>query len=66
MFSRACTDRKISSLLYHFLQEDKNNSIKVKVIGKRKREIGLPMPATFIPHTENKRTAEILNTELGK
>ena len=57
---------EISSLLYHFLQEDKSNSIKVKVIGKRKREIGLPIPATFKPHTENKRTAEIFNTELAK
>ena len=57
---------EISSLLYHFLQEDKSNSIKVKVIGKRKREIGLPIPATFKPHTENKKTAEIFNTELAK
>ena len=32
---------EISSLLYHFLREDKSNSIKVKVIGKRKREFGL-------------------------
>ena len=57
---------EISSLLYHFLQEDKSNSIKVKVIGKRKREIGLPIPATFKAHTENKITAEIFNAELAK
>ena len=55
-----------SSYLYHFLQEDKSNSIKVKVIGKRKREVGLVIPATFIAHTGNKRTAEIFNTELAK
>ena len=57
---------EISSLLYHFLREDKSNSINVKVIGKRKREVGLAIPATFIAHTENQRTAEIFNTELAK
>ena len=57
---------EISSLLYHFLREDKSNSIKVKVIGKRKKEFGLVTPATFIAHTENKRAAEISDTELAK
>ena len=57
---------EVSSLLYHFLQEDKGNSIKVKVIGKRTREVGLVIPATFIAYTENKRTAEIFDTELAK
>ena len=57
---------EVSSLLYHFLQEDKGNSIKVKVVGKRTREVGLLIPATFIAYTENKRTAEIFDTELAK
>ena len=57
---------EISSLLYHFLREDKSNPIKVKVIGKRKREVGVVIPATFITHTENQRTAEIFDTELAK
>ena len=52
---------EISNLLYHFLREDKSNYIKGKVIGKRKGEVDLVIPATFIVHTENKRTAEIFN-----
>ena len=38
----------------------------MKVIGKRKREIGLVIPAKFIAHTENKRTPENFDTELAK
>ena len=57
---------EISKLLYNFLREDKSNSIKLKVVGKRKREVGLLIPATFIACTENKRTAEIFDTELAK
>ena len=33
---------------------------------KRKREVGLVIAATFIAHTENKRTAETFDTELSK
>ena len=46
---------EISSLLYHFLQEDKRNSIIVTVLGKIIREVGLVIPATFIAHTEKKK-----------
>ena len=56
---------EISSLLYDTLREDKSNSVKEKVIGKR-REVGLVIPATFIAHTENKRTAGIFDTGLVK
>ena len=45
---------------------ESSNGFKVKVIGKRKRKVGLVIPATFIAHTENKRTTEIFDTELGK
>ena len=38
----------------------------MKVTGKRKREVGLVINAIFITHTENKRTAEIFDTELAK
>ena len=38
----------------------------MKVIGERKREVGLVIPATFVAHTENKRTTEIFDTEHGK
>ena len=33
---------------------------------KRKREVGIVIPATFIAHTKNKRTAEIFDTEIAK
>ena len=57
---------ELSSLLHHFLRENKSSSIKMKVIGKRKREIGLVIPAKFIAHAENKRTPENFDTELAK
>ena len=57
---------ELSSLLYHFLREEKSNPIKVKVIGKRKREVGLLTRSMFIAQTENKKTAEIFDTELAK
>lgn len=37
--------------IYYNVREDKSNSIKVKIIGKRKIEVGLVLPATFIAHT---------------
>ena len=37
--------------IYYNVREDKSNSIKVKIIGKRKIEVGLVIPATFIAHT---------------
>ena len=57
---------EMSSLLYHFLWEDKSNSIKLKIVSKRKREVGLAIPATFIARTENKRITEAFDTELVK
>ena len=38
----------------------------MKVIVKRKREVGLAIPATFIEHAEKERTTEIIDTELAK
>ena len=66
MVSRARTDRNIESFISFSSRRQKCNSIKVKVIGKRKREFGLVIPAAFIAHTENKRAAEISDTELAK
>ena len=37
--------------IYYNVRDDKSNSIKVKIIGKRKTEVGLVLPATFIAHT---------------
>ena len=38
----------------------------MKVIGKRKRGVGLVIPAKFTAHTENERTAENFDAELAK
>ena len=38
----------------------------MKVIGKRKREVGLVILVKFAAHTENKRTAENFDAELAK
>ena len=35
-------------------------------MAKEKKEVGLAIPATFLANTENKRTAEIFDTELAK
>ena len=39
---------EFSSLLYHFLQVSAENCMNVEVIGKRKREVGLAVPANTI------------------
>ena len=36
---------EFSSLLYHFLQASAENCMNVEVIGKRKRDVGLVVPA---------------------
>ncbi len=40
--------------------------MSIKVSGKRKREVGLVVPARYTAITENKRQAEILLDELAK
>ena len=52
---------KLSSLLYHFLNADSKNPIKVSVIGKQKREIGLVVPAKYECYDNDKQTAKILD-----
>ena len=50
---------EISSLFYHFLK-DQNNIIKLRVIEKRIREVGLVVPASFEAYTETKQTPKYL------
>ena len=57
---------EISSLMYHFLDESKENRIEAVVIGKRKREIGLVIPAKYTAVTTDNMTAKILLAELRK
>ena len=57
---------EFSSLLYHFLQASAENCINVEVIGKRKREVGLVVPAKYNTFTRNKKMTMVLDEELAK
>ena len=57
---------EFSSLLYHFLQASAENCINVEVIEKRKREVGLVVPAKYNAFTRNKKIAVVLDEELAK
>jgi len=54
---------ELSSLLTHFLNADSGNFIKVTVIGKRKREIGLVIPAKFECYSKIKKNASVLDEQ---
>ena len=57
---------EFSSLLYHFLQASAGNCINVEVIGKRKREVGLVVPAKYNAFTRNKKIAMVLDEKLAE
>lgn len=57
---------ELSSLIDHFLKADKSNSVCAQVTGKRKREVGLVVPANFSVYTLNKRYAQVMDAELIK
>ena len=50
---------EFSSILYHFLQASAESCISVEVIGKRKREVGLAVPAIYNAFTRNKKIAMV-------
>ena len=57
---------EFSNLLYHFLQASAESCINVEVTGKRKREVGLVVPAKYNAFTRNKKIAKVLTAELAK
>ena len=57
---------EVSALLHYFLQNSKENMIFAVGAGKRKREMGLVVPARYVAETKDKRTAQILSEELLK
>ena len=57
---------ELSKLLNRFLKADTGNCIYVEVIGKRKREVGLVVPAKFSARTKCSRTARVLDEQLLK
>ena len=57
---------ELSSLIYHFLNASSENKLTVEVTGKRKREVGLVVPAKFNALTKDKKIAKVLDRELSK
>ena len=55
---------EISELLTHFIQNSPKNKMIAFPIGKRKREIGLVVPAKYMAICENKKVAQILMEKL--
>lgn len=56
---------ELSRLLNNFLGANPDNKLFAKVTGKRKREIGLVVPAKFSAVTTELRIAEVLERELS-
>ena len=57
---------ELSKLTTQFLKSDKNNTMVAKVTGKRKRELGLVVPAKFLCFSTNSKIAKIFYDELVK
>ena len=58
--------KELSQLLSYFLSTDseKRKTLKAEVIGRRKREIGLAVPAKYTAMTNDKKFAEVLLQQL--
>ena len=57
---------ELSRLMKNFLEANTENKLVAQVTGKRKREIGLVVPAKFSAFTTDLHLAKILKTELSK
>ena len=57
---------ELSSLLHYFLEAYDENHLICQVTGKRKREVGLVIPAKYFTYTKRKRIAETLDREIKK
>ena len=55
---------EISKLMKHFLDADKNNLLMTTVVGKKKREVGLVIPAKYSAITSNQEINTVFNNEL--
>ncbi|CAH3162368.1 unnamed protein product [Porites lobata] len=57
--------KELSRLMKHYLNANSANKLFAYVTGKRKREVGLVVPARFTAMTTDLQTARILNKELN-
>ena len=56
----------LARLLKNFLDANADNKLFAKVTGKRKREVGLVVPAKFSAFTTELRIAEVLEREISR
>ena len=56
---------ELSRLLQNFLEANAENRLLAEATGKRKREVGLVVPAKFTAFTTELRIARILDRELN-
>ena len=56
---------ELSSLIDYFLMIEETNRVIAEVTGKRKREVGLVVPAKFTASTMNRQFAHVLHSELN-
>ena len=57
---------EISRIIDYFMQNNEKNFISATVVGPRKREIGLVVPAKFSAYAADRRVADILSKEILK
>ena len=55
---------EVSCLLTNFLNATSDNKLEAHITGKRKREMGLIVPAKYVAITKDKIYAEILMNKL--
>ena len=56
---------ELSNLIDYLLKTLENARVEARAEGKRKRELGLVVPAKFTTYTSNKKVAEVLLSELN-
>ena len=57
---------ELSRLIDYFMESTEENFVSALVVGPRKREVGLVVPAKFSAFTKDKRIATILSDEILK
>ena len=57
---------EISRIIDYFMQNNEKNFISATVVGPRKREIGLVVPAKFSAYAADRRVVDILSKEILK
>ena len=57
---------ELSKLIRQYIEADNSNIVIANVVGKRKRELGLVVPAKFKCFTMNQKLSKILHEEIVK